>query len=197
MAANPHSPVYFRSPEARRVWFLLAGLALAPLPILHAYPIGFLYCLFEPPPPGWTRLTSQEVVWFMFLGAPLAPIFLTWALPGVGRPGVPKRFIVVLCCLVAYNPVRPYLESHFYGDAAARIANIFSWSESPIIWSVRNLDTPLLIGLVATALLRRHTLWPLPKILFHWIIFVCALWAAGPSFDSVIYKFVSLRFFGI
>ena len=55
-------------------------------------------------------------------------------------------------------------------------------------WVIRHLDTPLLIGLVAAALLRRHTLRALPKILFHWILLICALWAAGPPlFDLVFY----------
>ena len=111
---------------------------------------------------------------------------------------MPLRSIVVLCLLVAYNPLRHYFASHFYGDVVARIATIFSWSESPLLWAIWRLDTPLLIGLVATALLRRHTLRPLPKILFHWILFVCALWAAGPPlFDLVFYSLSSFRVSGI
>ena len=34
---------------------------------------------------------------------------------------------------------------------------------------------------------------PFPKILFHWALFVCALWAAGPPLlDIVIYRTFSL-----
>jgi len=60
------------------------------------------------------------------------------------------------------------------------------------------MDTPLLIGLAATAMLRRHRLRPLPKVLFHWILFVCALWAAGPPLlDLVFYRFLTFRVSGI
>ncbi len=87
--------------------------------------------------------------------------------------------VVVLCILVAYNPIRYYFETHFYGVVVARMVVVFD-EASVANWIVRHLDTLLLIGLAATALLRRDTLRPLWKILFHWILFVCALWAAGP-----------------
>jgi hypothetical protein len=186
MEAKLHSPVDFKCRTALRVWCLLAALVLAPLPILHTYPIGFLIYLFDPSPPGWTRFTMYEARMFTLLGLPLAPIFLAWALPGVGRPGVPLRSIVVLWLLVAYNPLRHIFESHVYGDRIAGIASLSNWSESPLLWAIWHLDTPLLIGLAATALLRRYTLRPLPTVLFHWILFVCVLWAAGPLYDSVL-----------
>jgi hypothetical protein len=179
MEAKPHTPVDFESRAALRVWCILAGLALAPLPAFHALPEGFLIYLFESPPPGWTRLFKGEIIVFTFLGLPLAPIFLAWAFPGVGRSGLPKRAIVVLCFLVAYNPLRYFFERYIYGEMVARMVVVFDQS-SVAGWTVRHLDTPLLIGLVAAALLRRHTLRPLPKIMFHWTLFVCALWAAGP-----------------
>ena len=188
MVANRHSPIDFESWVFLLAWCLLAGLALAPLPILHAYPIGFLYYLFESAPQGWTRFTSDEAISFSLLGLPLAPIFLAWALPSASRPGVPMRSIVVLCCLVAYNPLRHIFESYLYGDHVARIAGIFSWSESPLLWISWRLDTPLLVGLGTTALLRRHTLRPLPKILFHWVLFFGMLWAAGPLYDHVLHE---------
>ncbi len=150
-------------------------------------PEGFLIYLFEPPT-GWTRLAKAQVIIFTFMSLPLAPIFLAWALPGAGRPGLPPRSIVALCFLVAYNPLRYFFERHFYGEMVARMVVVFDQS-SVAGWTVRHLDTPLLIGLVAAALLRRHTLRPLPKILFHWTLFVCALWAVGPPWlDIVIYK---------
>jgi len=192
MDAKPDSLAIIKSRSAMRRWCILAALALAPMPILHAYPIGYLYHLFELPPSGWTRFTLSEARFFALLGLPLAPIFLAWAVPGAIRPGLPMRSTVVLWLLVAYNPLRHIFESHFYGDLIARIASVFGWSESPLLWVIWRLDTPLLIGLAATALLRRHTLGPLPKILFHWILFVCAIWAAGPLYDSVLREIVFL-----
>ncbi len=194
MEAKSYAHVIFESRTALRVWCILAGLALAPMPILHAMPYKFLYYLFESAPPGWTRLRLDEAYWFTSMGLPLAPIFLTWSLPGANRPGVPLRSIGLLCLLVAYNPLRHYIASNFYGDIVARIAGTFSWSESPLLWAIWRLDTPLLIGLTATALLRHRTLRPLPKILFQWILFVCALWAAGPPLlDLVFYSLSSFR----
>ncbi len=93
------------------------------------------------------------------LGLPLTAIFLAWSLPGAGRPGLPLRSIVVLCLLVAYNPFRSFMESHFYVDAAAIYADWIN-RQSPLIWSIRHLDTPLLIALAATALRWRRTLPP-------------------------------------
>ena len=132
----------------------------------------------------------------MALGLPLTAIFLAWSLPGTGRPGLPLRSIVVLCLLVAYNPLRSYFESHFYGEFIARTANSFS-RESPLIWFIRHLDTPLLIALAATALRWRRTLPPYWKVLFHWGLFVCALWATGHWYFSVFINTLLINAFGI
>jgi hypothetical protein len=197
MNANRPRPIDFESRVFLFAWCILAGLALAPLPVIHAFPTGFLIYLYESPPPGWTWLTPEEAYWLTIMGLPLAPIFLTWSLPGAGRPGLPMRSIAVLCLLATYIPFRHYFETHLYGDVFARIAGIFNWSESPLLWTIRHLDTPLLFGLAAAALLQRHTLRPLQKILFHWILFVCALWAAGPLYDKVFYELSSFYLSGI
>ena len=152
-------------------------------------PEGFLIYLFEPPT-GWTRLTKTEIFYFTLFGLPLTPIFLAWASPGAGHPGVPMRSIIALCLLVAYNPVRYYFETHFYGDAVARMV-IYdeAWTAG---WIVRHLDSLLLLGLAAVAILRRQRLQPLPKILFHWILFICALWVVGPPlYDIMFYRLLS------
>ncbi len=197
MDANRHDPINFESRVFLLAWCLLAGLSLAPLPALHAMPAESLYFVFGRPSPDSRVLTKTEILYYTLAGTPLVPIFLTWALPGASRFGLPKRSIVVLCLLVAYNPIRYYFETHFYGVVVARMVVVFD-EASVANWIVRHLDTPLLIGLVATALHRRCTLRPLPKILFHWILFVCALWAAGPPLlDMVFYGFSSFRVSGI
>ena len=197
MNANRHSPIDFESRVFLLAWCILAGLALAPLPALHALPAESLYFVFGWPAPDSNLLTKTEILYFTLVGTPLAPIFLAWALPGAGRPGLPMRSIVTLCFLVAYNPIRYYFETHFYGDVVARMVVTFD-EDSVANWIVRHLDTLLLIGLAATALLRRQTLRPLWKVLFHWILFVCALWAAGPPlFDMVFYGFTSFGVSGI
>ncbi len=190
MEANYYTRVIFESPAALRVWCLLAGLALAPMPMLYATPTAVFYHLYESAPPGWTTISWGEArSFFAFLGLPLTAIFLAWSLPGAGRLGVPLRSIVVLCLLIAYNPLRSFFDSYFYGDAVTTYADWLS-RESLLIWSIRHLDTPLLIGLTAYAFLRRHALRPIQKLLFHWILFGCALWAAGPLYDKVFLEFI-------
>ncbi len=138
----------------------------------------------------------REPYWFTLLGLPITAIFLAWSLPGASRPGLPLRSIVVLCLLVAYNPLQSYFESHFYGEFVARIADWYS-RQSPLIWSIRHLDTPLLIGLAASALRWRRTLPPYWKVHFHWGLFICALWAAGYPYDSIFTDFRLYNAFGI
>ncbi len=186
MGANRHGPIDFESPVALRVWCIVAGLALAPLPVVHAMPAEFLYIVFGRPSPNWNGLTLSETYWFTIFGVPLVPIFLAWSLPGASRPGLPMRSIVVLCLLVAYHPIRLHVESHDYGVVVARLVTEISRG-LPLIWTIRHLDTPLLIGLAATALLRHYAIRPLQKVLFHWIRFVCARWAAGPLYDIYFY----------
>ena len=67
---------------------------------------------------------------------------------------------------------------------------VASDQSSAASWTVRHLDIPLLVALAIAALLRRGTLQPLPKILFHWMLFVCALWAVGPPL-------LDMRFYGL
>ena len=195
MEANSYSRVIFESPTALRVWCIAAGLTLAPLPAIYALPSMFINFLFESPLPIWTRMTMREPYLFSLLGFPVTMIFLAWSLPGVSRTGLPLRSIVVLCLLVAYNPLRYYFETHFYSDRIARVAEVYSW-DSPLLWSIRHLDTPLLIGLAAAALFGRHTLPPIWKVLFHWGLFVCMLWAAGHPYDSLFSDFLIFRAFG-
>ena len=192
MDRKPDSLAIIQRRAALRRWCILAGLALAPLPAFHASPDGFLYYLIESPPPGWTRFAKDQMIVFTIMGLPLAPIFLAWALPSAGHPGLPKRTIVMLCFLVAYNPFRYFLERNLYGEkVATMVIYTESWTDGLIF---RHLDSLFLVVLVIIALLRRHTLQPLPKILFHWALFVCALWAAGPPLlDSNFYGLWSFQ----
>ncbi len=189
MNTKPDSLAIIKSRAALRRWCILAGLALAPMPAFHAVPEAFLYYLFESPPLSWNRISFFDARVFMFLGLPLAPIFLAWVMPDVSGDGLPKRSIVALCFLIAYNPFRYFFERYLYGEMIAKAVVVFDQG-SVAGWTVRHLDTPLLIALAATTLLRRHTLRPRGKISFHWMLFVCALWAAGPPMlDLVFYVF--------
>ncbi len=196
METKPQSSAFFESPAALRVWCIAAGLALAPMPILYSVPAAVFFHLYESTPPGWTTISWGEARLFAILGLPLTAIFLAWSLPGAIRSGLPLRSIVVLCLLVVYHPLQSYFESHFYGEFVARVADSFS-QESPLIWSVRHLDTPLLIALAVTALRRRRTLPPFWKVIFQWSLFVCVLWATGHPYDSVFFDILLLHAFGM
>lgn len=196
MEAKPHIPMDYESLGDLRIWCLLVGLALVPMPMLYALPTAVFYPLFESAPPGWLRISADEARFFAILGLPLTAIFLAWSLPGAGRTGLPLRSIVVLCLLVAYDPLQSYFESHFYGEYVARVADRFSRA-SPFVWSIRHLDTPLLIALAATALRWRRTLPPYWRVLFHWGLFVCALWAAGYPYNSVFFEILYFNAFSI
>ena len=187
MEEKPDSRVIFESPAALRVWCIAAGFALALMPILYSVPAAVFFHFYESTPPGWTTISWDEARLFGILGLPLTAIFLAWSLPGAIHSGLPLRSIVVLCLLVAYHPLQNYFESHFYGEFVARVADWFS-GQSPLIWSIRHLDTPLLIALAGTALRRRRTLPPPWKVLFHWGLFVCVLWAVGHPYDSVFFR---------
>jgi hypothetical protein len=197
MDEKPYKSAYVDGPAELCSWCLLVGLALAPMPILYALPTAVFYHFYESAPPGWTRITWDETRFFIaVLGLPLTAIFLAWSLPDAGRPGLPLRSIVVLCLLVAYNPLQSYFENHFFGEFVASVADWYS-RQSPLIWSIRHLDTPLLIGLAAAALRWRRTLPPYWKVLFHWGLFVCVLWAAGHPYDSLFAEFLVFRVFGV
>ena len=180
MDADRHSPIDSRRRGFLTLWCFHLGLALLPIPAIRALSPETLYetvASLSPDVP-----VSRVVVFYAWLSLPvipLIPLFLAWSLPGAGRPGLPKRSIIALCLLIAYHPLRLYFDSYDYGtgiaEAVAEISQGF-----PLLWTFRHLDTPLLIGLAAWAMLRRRTLRPKEKILFHWILFVCALWAAGP-----------------
>jgi len=194
MDTKPDSLAIIKSRAALRRWCILAGLALVPMPMLHAMPDTIYYVLFESPQPIWTRMSMREPYFFALLGLPITLMFLAWSMPGAVRSGLPKRSVVVLCLLVAYNPVRYFFEIHYFGDVGAKLSAFDgAWIAGLII---RNMDTPLLVGLAATALRWRRTLPPFWKVLFHWGLFVCALWAASQPYDSMYSEILLLRAFG-
>ncbi len=180
MDADRHSPIDPGRRGFLTLWCFLLGLALLPIPAHLALPGEFLHLMLAPRPP---TISDGSIlagyVLFLAPAIPLIPLFLAWSLPGVGRPGLPKRSTVVLCLLVAYHPFRLHFESYDYGTSITKAVAEIS-REFPLIWTFRHLDTLMLIGLAVWAMLRRHTLRPKEKILFHWGLFACALWAASP-----------------
>lgn len=133
----------------------------------------------------WPHLITMALAflfWLSLFSLPLIPLFLAWSLPGASRPGLPKRSIGALCLLIAYHPFRFYLDGRLYGaETQAFVARIHE--QFPVVWAFKHLDTPLLFGLVAWTIFRRLIARPKEKIWFHWLLFVCVLWAAGAFYD--------------
>lgn len=158
------------------------AFALIPVPwfrtgVVDLMMVALLYRL-----PHSAALALASLFWLSLFSLPLIPLFFAWSLPGASRPGLPKRSIGALCLLIAYHPFRFYLEGRLYvAETQALIARIHE--QFPIVWAFKHLDTPALLGLVVWTVLRRRTARPAEKIWFHWLLFVCALWAAGAFYD--------------
>ena len=158
------------------------AFALIPVPwfrtgVVDLMMVALLYRL-----PHSAALALASLFWLSLFSLPLIPLFFAWSLPGTSRPGLPKRSIGALCLLIAYHPFRFYLEGRLYvAETQALIARIHE--QFPIVWAFKHLDTPALLGLVVWTVLRRRTARPAEKIWFHWLLFVCALWAAGAFYD--------------
>jgi len=180
MDANRHSPIDPGRRGFLTLWCFLLGLALLPIPAIRALSPETLYetvASLSPDVP-----VSRVVVFYAWLSLPvipLIPLFLAWSLPGAVRPGLPKRSIVGLCLLIAWHPFRFHFEGYGYSSTTARTVARFH-QEFPLTQALGHLDTPVLVGLAVWAMLRRHSLRPKEKILFHWGLFACVLWAAGP-----------------
>ena len=80
MEAKPDSLAIMNSRAALRCWCIIAGLILAPLPILYAVPTTIFIHLYESTPPGWTSISWGEARLFAILGLPLTALFLAWSL---------------------------------------------------------------------------------------------------------------------
>ena len=158
------------------------AFALIPVPWFRTGVVDFMVIavLYRWPHSGALALAS--LFWLSLFSLPLIPLFFAWSLPGASRPGLPKRSIGALCLLIAYHPFRFYLEGRLYvAETQAFVARIHE--QFPIVWAFKHLDTPALLGLVVWTVLRRRTARPAEKIWFHWLLFVCALWAMGAFYD--------------
>ena len=182
MIAERLRPLFAEERRPLLIRHVLFAFALIPVPWFRTGLMDFLVVTSIVPSPAGPALGLALLIFLSVLSLPLIPLFLAWSLPGADHPGLPKRSIGVLCLLIAYHPLRFYIEGRFYGaETLAFVARIHE--QFPIVWAFKHLDTPLLLGLVAGTVLRRLTARPAEKIWFHWLLFVCALWAAGDFYD--------------
>ncbi len=174
--------------EERRsllAWHLALAMVLLPIPWFRTGVVDFLVLVAILPSPDGSTQALALLFWLSLFSLPLIPLFLAWSLPGANRVGLPKRSIGALCLLIAYHPFRFYLEGKFYGaETLATVAKIHE--QFPVVWAFKHLDTLLLLGLVLWAILRSRRARPKEKMWFHWLLFVCALWAAGGFYDFAV-----------
>ena len=174
--------------EERRpllAWHLALAMVLLPIPWFRTGVVDFLVLVAILPSPDGSTQALALLFWRSLFSLPLIPLFLAWSLPGANRVGLPKRSIGALCLLIAYHPFRFYLEGRFYGaETLATVAKIHE--QFPVVWAFKHLDTLLLLGLILWAILHSRTARPKEKMWFHWVLFVCALWAAGGFYDFAV-----------
>lgn len=163
------------------IWHLVFGLILLPIPLMRTGFAELILVLF--PPVDGNMLAFGLLIFFLLVSLPLAPIFIAWSLPGAGRRGLPKRSIGALALLIAYYPLRLYL-NNIFANAETRADIARMHAEFPVVWLLKHLDAALLLGLLVWAIRRRDIAQPMEKMWFHWLLFVCALWAACALFDS-------------
>ena len=176
-------PIFAKERRPLLMGHLALALALVPIPMIRTgwAESGAFMALFAFQAPPWIGLGILAAgVLFSF---PLVPLFLAWSLPGAARPGLPRRSIGLLCLLVAIHPLRYYFEGVFHRIGIR--AEAASLSEKyPVVWLIKHLDSPLLLGLVVWAILQHQTMGAQGKLWFQWALFVCVLCAAFAPFDT-------------
>ena len=161
---------------------VVLALALIPVPWFRTGVADLLVIAYLFPWPHTVTFALMFCFWLTVFSLPLIPLFIAWSLPGAGRPGLPRRAVGALCLLIAYHPYRCLLEGTIY--VAQTQTSIAQWHEQfPIIWVFKHLDTPTLLGLVVWTVVRCQTARPAEKAWFHWLLFVCAIWAMGAYYD--------------
>jgi hypothetical protein len=161
---------------------VVLAFALIPIPWFRTGLVDFVVVSSTIPSPAGPSFAFAFLIFLSVLSLPLVPLFLAWSLPGAHRPGLPRRSIIFLALLIAYQPLGFNLEGIFYGEETrayvARMQERF-----PIVWLFKHLDTALLLALVVWATVRRADVQPREKEWFHWLLFICALWAICAFYD--------------
>ena len=165
------------------IWHLVFGLTMLPITMIRTGwgEFAFFLLLFG------VQLETANTLWaFFFLSlVSLTPgvLFLVWSLPGADRRGLPKRSIGAFGLLLAYHPARLHFEGILSSDNP--IGNAEEIHEQfPMVWAFKHFDTPLLLGLLIWAILRRQNAEPKERMLFHWLLFLCVLWAVSALNDE-------------
>ncbi len=176
-------PIFAKIKEPISIWHLVFGLTLSPIAMIRTGwgELLLFFLLFG------AQLETANIIWAFFFSSLalliLGIIFLVWSLPGADQHGFPKRSIGALGLLLAYHPARLHLEGILSSDNP--IGNVEEIHEQfPMVWAFKHFDTPLLLGLMVWAIFRHQNARSKERMLFHWLLFLCAIWAASALNDE-------------
>ena len=102
--------------------------------------------------------------------------FLVWSWPRFERRGLPWRSFLLLGLLLAYLPIQAIFQPNFYGENGLKYVQAIDAAQ-PAIWMIRHLDKPTLLLLTVWAVCRGRSMAPKAQVAFHWILFLCLIWA--------------------
>ena len=167
------------------MWHLGLGLTLLPIPALlteWAYLLDVI-----PITPFPSALLLKPLIWLWLSVFSFLPVLLyyVWSLPSIHRVGLPKRSIYFLGLLAVYNPIR----INFYRTIAELESREHVYTlhyKYIVLWDFKNVDSAILLALVVWAFRRHRTIQPVEKALFHWLLFVCAVWAICDYFEVIV-----------
>ena len=177
------SPTY--GPEAQR------RLRLA------TYFAAFIIFITPPIRSGWLELTSDILAGGSLLGLPfflalnaygfffaLFPmgLFLMWSWPRADPLGLPPRSTWLLGLLLAYLPIQLIYEPQFKSDEVLERTRMID-EMLPAVPIIRQLDKPVLLLVAVWAWWRRQVMGPAERLAFHFLLFLCLIWAICETID--------------
>lgn len=169
-------PIFAKERRPLLLGHLALALALVPIPMIRTgwVEVALVFTVFPFRMPASTGPLLLLIG--LVISSPLMPLFLAWSLPDAARTGLPKRSIGVLCLLIAYQPFRYYWDGIFFSpENLAMVAEIHE--RTPAVWVIKHLDALMLAGIAVWAIVRRETASAGERMWFHWLLFVCAIWA--------------------
>ncbi len=146
---------------------------------------------------GWLELTSDLISGGSLLGLPfflalnaygfflsLFPmgLFLVWSWPRVAPLGLPPHSTWLLGFLLVYLPIQMIYQPQFKSDNALERLRAID-EMLPAIPIIRELDKPLLFLLTVWAWWRRRVMGPAERLAFHFLLFLCLIWAICETID--------------
>lgn len=183
-------PIFAKEWRPLLLGHLALALALVPIPMIRTgwAEIALVITVFP------FRMSASTGPLLLVIGlvisSPLAPLFLAWSLPGATRSELPSRSIGILCLLIVYQPFRYYWDGIFYSPE-----NLVTVSEiharAPAVWVFKHFDTLMLAGIAVWAIVRRVAASPGERMWFHWLLFVCAIWAICGFADFAVGFFIA------